>query len=152
MEQFDMFSQMASCVSEVRRVKRFREKDLHLDDFHFALEIGEDHGNVAAEFPDELAAGAARGSESIGVSDDGNGVEAALAFADGFENGDAFGANGEAVGGIFDVATAEDSAGSGVKGGANAKIRKRRVGIFARLQRGFDQWIHVMPPGVAARL
>jgi len=36
--------------------------------------------------------------EGIGVSDDGNSIEPASAFADGFENGDALGANGEAVG------------------------------------------------------
>jgi hypothetical protein len=31
-----------------------------LQDFYLAFEVGEDDGNVAAKFPDELAASAAR--------------------------------------------------------------------------------------------
>src|SRR5437899_13010015 len=101
-----------------------------LDDLRFALENGHDHAKVTAEFPDQLAAGAAGWGQSVGVSHHGNSVEAALAFADGFENGDAFGAHGEAVGRILDVAAAKNPSGRSAQGGANAKIRVRRVGVF----------------------
>ena len=79
--------------------------------------------------------------------------KAALAFADGFEDGDALGADGEAVGGVFDIATAENSAGSGAERGANAKIGVRRVGVLARLPGGFDEshGCHASPPDNRAR-
>jgi hypothetical protein len=51
-----------------------------------------------------LTASAAGRSERFGVGDDGDGVETAFTFADGFEDGDAFGADGESVGRVFDVA------------------------------------------------
>ena len=91
------------------RVEWFREEIFHPDCFRFAFEVRHDNGNVAAKFPNELAASAARRRQRVGVSYHGNRVEAALSFADGFEDGDALGANGEAVGSVFDVAAAKDS-------------------------------------------
>src|SRR6266581_105979 len=108
-------------------------------DFYFALEVRHDHGNVPAEFPDELAAGAARRCFCDCFRDHRDGVEAALAFADGFEDGDAFGANGEAVSGVFNVAPAEDSAGRGAQRSAHAKIRVRRMRVFPCLPCGRNQ-------------
>ena len=102
-----------------------------MDGFGFAFEIAEDYRDVAAKFPDDLAAGAAGGRERVGVGRNGDGVEAAFAFADGFEDGDALGANGETVGGVFDVATAEDAARVGADSGADTEIGKWRVSVFA---------------------
>src|SRR5215471_14464169 len=96
--------------SQVGRVEGFGKKIAHWDGFHFAFEIGEDDGDVAAEFPDDLAAGAARRSERIGVGDDGDGVEAAFAFANSLENSDTFRADGKPVGSVFNIAAAENAA------------------------------------------
>ena len=88
------------------------------------------HGNVAAEFPDDLAAGAAGRRQGIGIGDDGDGVEAVFAFRDGFEDRDALGAAGEAVAGVFDVAAGVDSSGFRAERRADAEIREGRVGIL----------------------
>src|SRR5690348_16073858 len=113
--------------SEVRGVEGFGEEVAHLRGFGPAFEVGEDDRDVAAEFPDHLTAGTAGGSESLGVGDDDDSVEAAFAFAEGFENGDAFGADGESVGGVFYVAAAENAAGGGAQSGAYAKVGVRGV-------------------------
>ncbi len=55
------------------------------------------------------------------------------------ENGDALGANGEAVGCVLDVAAAKDSSRSGTKRRANAKVGVRRMRVFPCLPRGRNQ-------------
>src|SRR5579859_1110988 len=125
--------------SQVGRIERFRKKVAHPQCFDFALQICQDHGDVAAKFPDQLAACTAGRRERIRVRDDSDGVKTALAFAHGFENRDTLGADSQSVGGVFHVATAENSSRSGAQRGAYAKIRERRVGILARLARGFDE-------------
>src|SRR6266478_6433607 len=92
---------------QIGGIKRFRKQLAHGDDFGFALQIREDHRHVPAKFPDQLAAGTAGRRKRIRVRHHGDGVEAALSFADRFENGDAFSANGEAVRGVFDVAASK---------------------------------------------
>ncbi len=114
----------------MRGVEGAREKIQGALAFDFAVKIGEDDRNVAAKFPDDLAASAAGRGEGVCVGDDGDGVEVVFSFGDGFENGDAFGAEGESVGGVFDVASGEDAAGFGAHGGADAKFRKWSVGVF----------------------
>src|SRR5260370_2301656 len=121
------------------RIEGFRKQSLHLDCFRLALEIRQDHGNVAAKCQDQLAARATGRSKSIGIRHYGNGVEAALPFADGFEDGDPLGANGKAVRGVLDVAAAKDSSGGGAERGAHAKIRIWRMRVFPRLPCGQNQ-------------
>jgi hypothetical protein len=74
---------------------------------YFAFQVREDHGDVAAEFPDDLPTGTAGRGERIRISDDGDGIEAALTFGNGLENRNALGAAGEAERCVFDVATGE---------------------------------------------
>lgn len=119
------------------------EKIAHLDRFGLAFEVREDYRNVAAEFPDELAAGAAGRSECVCVGDNGDGVEAAFAFAESFENRDTFGADGETVGGIFYVAAAEDAAGGGAERGAYAEVGVGSVGVVASLLGDGDEVVVV---------
>src|SRR5260370_20580478 len=121
------------------RIEGFRKQSLHLDCFRLAFEIRQNHGNVAAKFPNQLAARATGRSKSIGIRYHGNGVEAALTFADGFEDGDPLGANGKAVRGVLDVATSKNSSGGGAERGTHAKIRIWRVRVFPRLPRGQNQ-------------
>src|SRR5260370_34296988 len=119
----------------------FGKEISHLNGLGLALEVRHNYGNIAAEFPDQLAAGAAGRCKSIGIRDHGNGVEAALPFADGFEDGDAFGAHSEAVSGVLNIASAEDSAGRGTQRGAHAKVRVRRMRVFPRLPGNRNQGI-----------
>src|SRR6266851_4422855 len=65
----------------------------------------------------------------------------ARAFADGFEYGDALGANGEAIGSVLDVATAKNSSGGSAQRGANAKIGVRRMRVFPRLPGSRNQYL-----------
>src|SRR5579864_4318859 len=124
-------------LSQVGRIKRLRKKIAHLKRLRFAFQICQNHGNIAAKFPDQLAASAAWRRKRVCISYHGDGVKVTLAFAHGFENCNALGANRQSVGGVFDVAAAEDSARGGVQRGSNAKIRVRRVRILARLLRRF---------------
>src|SRR5260370_41066673 len=107
----------------MRGIERFWKQFTNLEDFAFAFEICHDNGNVAAKFPDQLAARTARRCQRLCIRDHRDGVEAALPFADGFEYGDALGANGEAVRSVLDVAAAKNPAGWGQKRRATPTIR-----------------------------
>src|SRR5580692_8733120 len=122
-----------NAILKIRGVEGFRKELAHAQDFDFAFEIGEHDRNVATKFPDDLAAVAAGRGERVGVGDDGDGIETALAFADGFEDGDALGAESEAVSGVFDVAAGENLARRRVQGSADFEIGKFGVSVFADL-------------------
>src|SRR4029077_4418646 len=57
-------------ISEAGTVKGFGKEIAHLQHFHLALEVGKDDGDVAAKFPDELAASATGRRELVGVGYD----------------------------------------------------------------------------------
>jgi hypothetical protein len=124
---------------QIGRIEWFREQIAHLKGLGFALQIRENYRDIAAEFPDDLPAGTARRREGIRVGHDGDGVEPAFALADCFEDRSAFGADRQAVTGIFDVAPAEDSSRNSSKRGADAEIRVGSMRILARLPRIRDQ-------------
>src|SRR5579875_2723789 len=112
--------------------------------FGLAGEIRKNHGNVAAKFPDNLAASAAGRRERIRIGDHGDGFEILLALGNGFENRDALGADGEAVAGVFDVASGENASGFGVDRGADAKFREGRMSVIAGGAGGGNQLVFVM--------
>ena len=116
----------------MRGVEGAREQVQRAFAFDSAVKIGEDYGDVAAKFPDDLAARAAGRRERIRVGDDSDGVEfmRAFAFGESLENGDAFGAKGEAVAGVFDVAARKDASGFCADGGTDAKMGERGVGVL----------------------
>src|SRR5262245_5897101 len=101
-----IWNRYSECL-QARGVEGLGEEVVHCDGFSFALEVGQDDRNVAAELPDQLATGATGRGERVGIGDNRDGVEAALAFADGFEDGHSLGANREPVGGVFYVAASE---------------------------------------------
>ena len=117
-----------------------RKKLRHAEGLRLAAEIGENDFAIAAKFPDDLAASAAGRSEFFGGGDDGNGVEAARAFGNGFEDGGAFGADGESVGGIFHVAAGENLAGLRAQRRTNFEIGERGVRVLANSARGGDKF------------
>lgn len=110
------------------RIKRPRQQFAHHYCLTFSFEVGENYRDIAAEFPDDLAADSAGWGEVFGVDDDGDLGEAGLAARDSFPDGDAFGADGEAVAGGFDVAADVDVAILGFDSGADLEIRIRCVG------------------------
>ena len=75
-----------------------------------SLEVGEDHVDVAAVLPQELAAGPAGRRRVLGVGDDDDAREDVVAVGEGFDERDAFGAKGQAVGRVLDVAARDDVA------------------------------------------
>src|SRR5262249_27618601 len=71
----------------------------------------------------------------------GDSVEAAFAFAHGFEDGRALGAKGEAIGGVLHVAASKDSPGLGAHRRSHTKIGIRRVSVFSSTLRRGNQLI-----------
>src|SRR5262249_5007248 len=100
-----------------------------------------DHWDIAAEFPDKLPACTARRRQHIGIRDDSDSIEAALAFTDRFEDGYALRANGQTIRRILDIATAEDAPGRRAKRGANAEIGVVRMRVLAGLFRYRDEMV-----------
>lgn len=107
--------------------------------FGFALEICQNHRDIATKLPDQLAASPARGRERFRVGNNGDRIKAAFAFAYGFENRDSLRADRQAIRGVLHVAASKDSAGGGVQRGSDSKIRVWRVRVFARLPRRFHK-------------
>src|SRR5579862_589230 len=125
--------------SKKRSIEGPREEIFHLELFGFAVEVGESDLDVAAKLPDNLTAGAAGRSEKLGVGSHGDAAKFARAFRDCFPNGDAFGAYGEAVGRVFDVAAGENAAVFGFERRADQEMGERCVGVLAGGDGGFGQ-------------
>src|SRR5688500_10254869 len=85
------------------RVEGMRQEILELMRGFDAVEIGEDDFDVAGEFPQYLAAGAAgrRGLKRVG--DNREALERSVPFGKSLENRDTLSAHGQPVGGVFDV-------------------------------------------------
>jgi len=93
---------------------------------------GEEHDGVGgAELVDGLATGSA--GLACGFVEVGDGYGADADFwaveADGGSDGGLFGTDGEAVGGVFDVAAGDDSTVGEQNGGADVEVAVRRVGM-----------------------
>src|SRR5208283_507723 len=94
-----------------------------------AVQVHQDDLEVPAELPQNLAAGPAGRSESIGIGGNGDAREADSPFGDSLQHSDSFGANGETVGGVLDVATREDGWLASIGGG----LFERRTDLEARV-------------------
>src|SRR5216684_3061397 len=82
---------------ETGRIEGFGKKVAHLHHLHFPFKVGQNHRNIAAKFPNELPARAARRGQRFGIRDHRDGLEAAFALAHGFENGQTLGANRQTI-------------------------------------------------------
>src|SRR5437588_57994 len=87
-----------------RCIKRPWEKVREPQSFGFAFEIGHYDIDIAAEFPEKLAACAAGRGQLIGIGDNRNPAEAASPGGYAFKDGVALGADGQAVGSVLHVA------------------------------------------------
>jgi len=91
----------------------------------FAAGVGEDDLEVAAELPEDLPAGSARRRRTVGIEGDGYAAERFVPFRQRLEHGDALGANGQAVGGVLDVAAGNHLAARGQQGRPDLEFRIR---------------------------
>ncbi len=96
--------------------------------------VGQHDFDVAAELPEDLAAGATGRREGWCVGDYRDAFELPCSFGNGFENGDALRADGQAVGGVFDVAACMDLAFLVFESRADFEFRKGCVGVLARVE------------------
>ena len=110
-----------------------------MEGFGLAVQVGQHQFDIAAELPEDLPAGAAGRRQHVGIGGHRDAAELARAFGDGFEDGHALGAEGQAVGGVFDVAAGVDAAVDVFQRRADLEVRERRMGVFAGRERGFDQ-------------
>ena len=89
--------------------------------------VDENHLHCGAEFAENLSAGAAWGVAAAGG--DGDGDDLLVPRGDGATDGDALGADRQAVGGVLDVAAGEDFAIGGEHGGADLEFGVGSVGV-----------------------
>ena len=90
-----------------------------------------DDGVRSDEFAHDLTASSAGRTGHAGAIGDSNGGNfgSGAALADGAKEGIAFGAAGEAVGDVFDIAARDDGAVVEEEGGADVEAGIRRVGV-----------------------
>ena len=114
------------------RIKRQRQQILELMSAGLAPQIRQDHFEVAAKLPQNLATGAARRRWRVGVGHHGNTCELSMSLRECFEHRNALGANRKAVGGILDVAPGDDRAVGGLERRADFEVRVGGVRVTTR--------------------
>src|ERR1035438_2336280 len=95
---------------KIRGIEGLREKIFQLIGFGFAVQVTPHQFPSSANLPENLPAGAAGWRQIFGIGSHGHAAEVADAFRDCLEHGHAFGAEGEAVGGILHVAPGMNAA------------------------------------------
>ena len=121
---------------ELLRQERGERRGTHLGRI---IGVDEDHFHRGAELAEHLPAGAAGGMAAAG--DDGDGDDLLVPRGDGRADGDALGADRQAVGGVLDVAAGEDFAVGGEDRGADLEFRVGGVGVAADCEGGLAQRI-----------
>ena len=96
-------------------IERQWQQVLQLMPAGLATKVGQNHFNIAAELPQNLAACATGRRRRVGVSHDGNTAEFAMSFGEGLEHRDTLGAEREPVRRVLDVATGDDRPISGLE-------------------------------------
>src|ERR1035438_9209689 len=95
---------------KIRGIEGLREKIFQAIGFGFAGQVDQYQFHVPAKLPENLPEGAAGRREILGIGGHGHAAELADAFRDCLEHGHAFGAEREAVGSVFDVASGMNAA------------------------------------------
>src|SRR5438477_4287736 len=108
--------------SEQPCIKRQRQKRLQPVCGLLSCEVRQNDFEVAAEFPQDLPARAARRRQRRRVGDDGDAGKNAMAFGDRLEHRDAFGADRQAVRRVFDVAARNNCPVGGFEGSAHFEV------------------------------
>src|SRR3954451_5789404 len=100
--------------------------------------IRQQHFEVTAEFPENLAAGTARRRRLVRIGHNRDATELRVPVGQRLEHRDAFGTDRQAVCRILDVATCDDSPVRGLQRGANLEAGKSSLRIPACLPRRGD--------------
>ena len=100
--------------------------------------IGQQHLEVAAEFPQDLAARAARRRRRLGIGHNRDAAEPAVSLGERLEHGDALGAHRQPVSGVLDVATCDDSPVVRFERSANFETGKSSMRMAAGTSRRVD--------------
>ena len=120
-------------------IERQRQQILQTITSRRALEVAKNHFQVAAEFPEDLPAGAARRRRRLGVGDDGDAREVPMPFGDRLEYCDALGTDRQAIGRVFDITAGDDGASRAFQRCTDQEMRIRRVRVQANGTRGIKQ-------------
>ena len=115
-----------------------------MNSFGFAVEIGENDRNVAAEFPDDLAASSAWRSQFLSIHDNGDPAEFRNAAGDALPNRDTLRTDGQAVACRFNIAASIDVAVLRLDGRTDLEVRIRSESPFANIRRRIDQFLFRM--------
>src|SRR3954463_11738791 len=95
--------------------------------------VRQQHFEVTAEFPENLAARAARRGRFVGIGHNRDAAELRVPVGERLEHCNAFGTNGQAVCRVLDVATCDDSPVRGLQRGANLEPGKSSLRVPACL-------------------
>src|SRR5262245_62271862 len=98
-----------------------------------AAQVRENDFDIAAEFPKQLAASAARRSQNIGIGYHRDALKFGFPFGNGFPEGDPLRANRKSVGGILHIATGENLTVPGLERSSYFESRVGGARIEARL-------------------
>src|SRR5947209_8117670 len=139
---------------QIRNIEWLREQIFQTIRFGLAVQIDQHDFDVAAEFPQNLTAGAARWSKDIRIGRNRGAAELADTLGNGFKHRHALGADGESVGGILHVAAGVNASFGVFDGRAHLKPGIRGEGVGARGNGGCGTGIlaHAVPPTWAAAL
>src|ERR1039458_3980270 len=124
---------------QIRCIEGLREKFFQTVGFGFAAQVHQDDVHVAAKFPENLPARAARRGQYIGIGRHRRPPELAHAFRDGFKYRYPLGANSESIRRILHIAARMDAPVAVLNRRAHFELRIRREGMGAGGQRGVDE-------------
>src|SRR5215472_14656780 len=124
-----------------RSIKGPREQGTETHGLRLTGQIREDDFNIAAEFPKNLAAGAARRRKFIGIGHHRDPAEPSLAFRDRLEDRHPLRADRQPVSGVLDVTPGVNMSFLVLERRADAKFRIRRMRVSANVNGGGDQGI-----------
>ena len=99
---------MDACALQEALVERQGEQIAQCMATSFAIQVRENHLEVAAELPQNLTTGATRRRRRVSVGDDDDASKLAMAFRKRLEHRHALGTNRQPVGGVLDVAPGDD--------------------------------------------
>ena len=104
-----------------------------------ALQVRENHVEVAAELPQDLSACTAGRRWHLGISDDRDPAKVSMTFRDRLEHSDSFGADRQPVRGVFHIASGHYRAVGRFERGADQEMRELRVRVQACSAGGSNQ-------------
>src|SRR5579884_2206515 len=122
-----------------RRIEGPGENALYRKRFLLSRQVNKNQFRISGKLPQNLAAGATRRGEGAGIGGDCHPLQLARAFRHSFEHSDAFGAHGQTIGSVFDIAAGKYAAVLVFERGSDFETRIRRVRALASSEGSFNQ-------------